>query len=101
MPEHIALQVRPIIKNRLNADFRQVISDRAYIRRNAENAGNGQKYLFMYSSYTEAPEHWTPYGNSRPNHDTDGRPPEHINHTELIGNQPDSWAGRRLQIMTS
>jgi hypothetical protein len=35
--------LRPIIKNRLNADFRQVNYYSAYIRRNAENAGNGQK----------------------------------------------------------
>ena len=37
---------------------------------------------------------------------TKNRPPtadrrKYINHTELIGNQPDSWTGRRLQIMTS
>jgi hypothetical protein len=37
------LILRPIIKNRLNADFRHFISDRLYIRRKAKNAGNRQE----------------------------------------------------------
>lgn len=43
MPEHIALPLRPIIKNRLNADLRHVNYYSAYIRRKAKNAGDGQK----------------------------------------------------------
>jgi hypothetical protein len=35
--------VRPIIKNRFNADFRRVNKTHVHIRRKAESAGNGQK----------------------------------------------------------
>lgn len=41
---------------------------------------------------TEAPEtgrpleHWTTYGNGRPNHDTNGRPPKVYIHSGIIGN---------------
>ena len=92
MPEAIALPLRPIIKNRFNADFRHVNYYSAYIRRNAENAGNRQKThqnRHISGNHNEnhvivpAPDHWQLYGSaesSAPIISAGGRPynmPEH------------------------
>ena len=42
----------------------------------------GHKYLFMYSSYTEAPETETAEENKQ----ATAKQPEHINHSGIIGN---------------